>query len=107
MITFSRKIPDCLPWIDPSIPRIHPAQPGDSVFKEIKAIKEVLDDYRRAVDAAKIIDKLTGQPDCIDPEKARLEKRVLKLEAELAELKQATKLKKRTTKKKSRPAGER
>jgi uncharacterized small protein (DUF1192 family) len=50
-------------------------------------LAQLLKDFREAVDAAKKVDALTGQPDCEDPEKAKLEARVSALEAELKRLK--------------------
>jgi len=34
-----------------------------------------IDDFKRTIEAAKTVDALTGQPDCVDPEKAKLEER--------------------------------
>lgn len=46
-------------------------------------LKELLDSFHKALEAAKIFDRLTGQPDCEDPEKAKLEERVAELERRL------------------------
>lgn len=54
---------------------------------EIKEIRQLIKDFKEAVKAAKTVDRLTNQPDCSDPEKAKLLKRVATLEKELAKLK--------------------
>ena len=53
--------------------------------------EKLFDDIRKAAEAAKVVDELTGQPDCVDPEKQKLEKRVAALEKELKRLKKAKK----------------
>jgi hypothetical protein len=46
----------------------------------LSEIKKLIEDFRSAFDAASKVDKLTGQPDCVDPEKAKLFQRVAELE---------------------------
>lgn len=60
---------------------VQPVQPLDP-----DALRKLLDDYRKATEAAERVDALTGQPDCVDPEKAKLERRVAELEKRLAQL---------------------
>lgn len=43
-------------------------------------------EFREAIQAAKRVDDLTGQPDCVDPEKAKLTERVAELERKIAEM---------------------
>jgi hypothetical protein len=43
-------------------------------------LRQLIAEFRQAVAAAKVVDKLTGQPDCEDPVKATLEERVRRLE---------------------------
>lgn len=57
--------------------------------------ERVIDDFRKATEAAKIVDVLTGQPDCEDPEKAKLEDRVAELERQVKKLKAKAKKKKK------------
>jgi hypothetical protein len=51
--------------------------------RAVADLRTLIDEFRRALEAAKTVDLLTGQPDCVDPEKAKLEERVARLEAEL------------------------
>lgn len=53
---------------------------------DITALRQLIADFREAVAAAKVVDRLTGQPDCVDPEKAKLEERVAALETRLTAL---------------------
>ncbi len=53
-------------------------------------LKELLDAFHAAVKAAEVFDRITGQPDCVDPEKAKLEERVAELEAKLSEVNRLT-----------------
>lgn len=64
-----------------------PAPPKQPVTAD--ELRELLDSFKAAVAAAQTFDRLTGQPDCVDPEKAELEDRVAALEARLAELEAA------------------
>ena len=54
--------------------------------EEITSIRSLIQEFREAVAAAKVVDKLTNQPDCEDPEKKKLEDRVAELESRLAAL---------------------
>lgn len=82
---------------EPLFPR--PANPaptitGPSVFtwppqftpEEVAALRKLIANYQEAMKAAETIDRLTGQPDCEDPEKAKLKVRVAELEAHIAKL---------------------
>jgi hypothetical protein len=67
----------------PSIPNVPtiPIVPLDP-----SALYELIERYRRALEAAKVVDEAMQQPDCVDPEKAALEKRVAELERRIAAL---------------------
>lgn len=52
--------------------------------EEVAALRSLIQEFKEAVAAAKIVDKLTNQPDCEDPEKKKLEDRVAELEARLS-----------------------
>lgn len=54
--------------------------------EEIASIRSLIQEFREAVTAAKVVDKLTNQPDCEDPEKKKLEDRVAELESRLTAL---------------------
>lgn len=75
------------PWPEPPPPPETPWSGYPVLPVDWKAIDKSLDDFRKAAEAAKLIDKLTGQPDCEDPSKKALEERVAILERELASLK--------------------
>jgi len=53
---------------------------------EVARLRKLIDEFREAVEAAKKIDVLTKQPDCEDPEKAKLLDRVAELERRLDQL---------------------
>lgn len=67
-----------IPWPAPNKPyEWYPPLPPVDLDKQIK-------DFLEALQAAKKVDKLTAQPDCEDPEKAKLLDRVAELEKRLA-----------------------
>jgi uncharacterized small protein (DUF1192 family) len=53
--------------------------------------QKTIDDFRREVKDAKEQDRRDGNPDCEDPDKAKLEERVAALERELERLKKSGK----------------
>ena len=57
-------------------PRVVPQYDND-------ALKELIESLRLAMKAAEKLDRITGQPDCVDPEKATLLDRVEELERRL------------------------
>lgn len=69
------------PVIDP-IPLI-PTDPA----KLYKDIDKLVEEYRRSLKSAEQLDKDMKQPDCEDPEKAKLTERVEDLERQIKELK--------------------
>lgn len=72
----------------PAAPYFQPAAPAFQIVskEEIESLRALIADFRQAVAAAKIVDKLTDQPDCEDPEKKKLENRVAWLEEQVAKL---------------------
>lgn len=68
-------------------PTILPVPLPDASSPDAEELRELIRDFREAVKAAKTVDRLTQQPDCEDPEKAKLEERVAALERDLARLK--------------------
>lgn len=51
--------------------------------KEVQELRDLIQEFRDALKAAKLVDVLTNQPDCEDPKKAELEERVKALEKHL------------------------
>lgn len=51
---------------------------------ELKELRALVKEFKEALKAAKLLDRVLKQPDCEDPEKMKLEKRVAKLERQLA-----------------------
>lgn len=49
-------------------------------------LQRLIDAFQKAVDAAKVFDVITGQPDCEDPDKAKLLDRIAELEERLTAL---------------------
>jgi hypothetical protein len=74
--------PQPWPGTAPDAPQIIPTV--DPV--EIKRMDDLIRTFREAVEAAEIIDRVTEQPDCVDPEKEKLLERVDALEARIREL---------------------
>lgn len=78
------------PWI-PTIERtpVEPLQWPITVQSwpttDIDKLKALIEEFKRLVQNAKEIDTKTGQPDCADPEKAKLVDRVAELEKLLAD----------------------
>jgi hypothetical protein len=53
---------------------------------DLGELARLIQDFKEAMAAAKTVDRLTKQPDCVDPEKAKLLDRVAELERRLAEI---------------------
>jgi hypothetical protein len=87
---FGPLIPDVTPWgtTPPSITPIDLSglANGIATAQAIAELRQLIADFRAAVEAAAKVDLLTKQPDCVDPEKAKLEERVARLEKALAGL---------------------
>lgn len=66
-------------WLLPAAPTIHPWAPGPNVY-DPEQLKKIIEQFKRATEAAETVDKLTAQPDCEDPEKAKLREQVARLE---------------------------
>ncbi len=78
------------PWPDvPSMPKpvyVPVASYPPVPTLDWSAIKIAIEDFHKSVAAAKIVDDLTGQPDCEDPDKLRLAEKIVALEKRIAEL---------------------
>lgn len=94
-----------IPWIEP-YPGINPfvptktdPPPAVNPFVAVPAIapaelaelRQLIADFKEAIAAAKTVDRLTKQPDCEDPGKAKLIDRVAELEKRLAKLEKPAK----------------
>jgi hypothetical protein len=80
------------PMFEPFVPHPIPASapawpwgpmPGTGLPISPEDLASLLDAFHKAVAAAKAADKATGQPDCADPQKVKLEERVAELERRL------------------------
>ena len=60
--------------------------------QDLAELRKLIEEFKEAIAAAKVVDRLTGQPDCEDPEKAKLEARVAALEKELNRMKNSAKV---------------
>lgn len=71
--------PDFAPWT--TLPHTIPATP----IVDPDALRKLIENFKTAEEAAKVVDKALGAPDCEDPEKAKLVERVAELEKLLAD----------------------
>lgn len=86
---FEPRIPDPnsiggIDWSHVKIETSTPTSTSDEWARAVADLRTLIDEFRRALEAAKTVDRLTGQPDCVDPDKAKLEARVAMLEAIIA-----------------------
>jgi hypothetical protein len=58
---------------------------------QAEMIMKLIESFKKAVDAAKVVDNLTGQKDCVDPEKEKLLARVSELEKQIKKMKKSKK----------------
>ncbi len=73
----------------PIIP--NPYQLPAPTAEEQERLRQLIKDFREAQEAAAKLDKMMKQPDCVDPEKAKLQERVAELEKQLAAIREAAK----------------
>ena len=53
---------------------------------DIEKLRKYIEEFRESVELAKKLDVLMKQPDCFDPDKAKLEQRITELEKRLDEM---------------------
>jgi hypothetical protein len=89
MCVYSMVLDHYRPIFDPILPTQGPTEVNwAQIFtgftaEEVAALRLLVKDFNAAVKAAIAVDKLTKQPDCEDPEKAKLVDRVKLLELRL------------------------
>ncbi len=72
-----------LPYIPPEPSNPVDVRWFDPFGTQATELRNLISEFREAVAAAKVVDRLTNQPDCEDPEKVKLVARVAELEAML------------------------
>jgi hypothetical protein len=83
---------DKLPWVEPYVPpeaerwakHVVGTYPLGAPI-DFNKLREMIDEFRALIEAAKFIDSKLSQPDCLDPEKAKLEEKITQLEAVIAQ----------------------
>jgi hypothetical protein len=82
--------PERLPWTpDPNITPFPPVEPSKTMPHPLTPgplVPAVLPTPMPLPIPAKVVDRLTGQLDCVDPDKAQLEDRVNRLERQVEQL---------------------
>jgi hypothetical protein len=94
MDTWSPHIPQPNEWVPRTVPQFPqqipinvPPDPAKRVAEmTVDELRKLLAAFHNAVAAAETFDRLTGQPDCIDAEKAKLVDRVAELERKIEEM---------------------
>lgn len=69
---------DRFPWVAPNTapaPQFVPYADPNPINTKV-----IIEGFKEALEAARVVDRRTGQPDCEDPEKAQLIERVNRLE---------------------------
>lgn len=100
---FGPLIPD---WTKPFAPTpVVPMTPNPWPMvtpEQVIDYARLAEEFRKACAAARVIDAITGTPDCVDPKKEPLQARVAELERRLAALEAAQKTKARARRKTAR-----
>jgi len=83
--------PRIRPWVERVVPMspepFHPQRLAPEIDlspDELRTIRKILDDYKKANAAARVVDDLTGQPDCIDEEKQAMAREIEELRRRLS-----------------------
>lgn len=74
------------PYTPPYTPVVPYTPPKIQPIIDPDQLRELIDAFRDELKGAEKFDRLTGQPDCVDPEKQKLEERVAELEEKLAQI---------------------
>lgn len=98
---FIPKFPNTLGPASPPVPyqpSVEPYWPPAPVTKwpelDLDQLEKLIKDWKEAAETAQKVDTRTKQPNCVDPEKEKLSKRIVELEAQLEKAKRALRLKK-------------
>lgn len=86
---------DKIPKIEPYTPYVPPTT-GDGIVwppkltfsppaLDLRELNALIHEFKRLLENAREIDDKTGQPDCVDPEKAKLQDRIAELEKLIAQ----------------------
>lgn len=76
---YEPRIPKVQPWV-PVVPWHVPPQTEPAPRTDFDELARLVREWKEASEAAQKVDRLTEQPDCVDPEKARLQERIAELE---------------------------
>jgi hypothetical protein len=82
---YKKKFPT-YPPIRPYFPYVPEKEKENKKLQE--EIVKYIEDFKKARDAAIVVDNLTEQPDCEDLEKKKLEERIAELEKQVKELRE-------------------
>jgi hypothetical protein len=63
-----------------TVPAVYPPTVVIPGVSDLEELRQLIAEFKEAVAAAKVVDRLTDQADCEDPKKASLEERVRRLE---------------------------
>lgn len=76
-------------WQELNIPQQLTISISPKEIVELKKmmLKNLIEEFKKAIKSAKVLDKLMKQKDCVDPEKEKLKKRVFSLEKRLKKVK--------------------
>lgn len=76
------------PWPQPYTPpsKTVPVTPAVPTSEEMQKWIEAIEAFRALVAAGEVFDRVTGQPDCVDPEKAELMDRLAAMEERIKQL---------------------
>lgn len=75
----------------PQPPAVYPTvihNPPAITPQEVEELKKLIKEFKEAVAIARRLDELMSQSDCVDPDKAKLEDRVKKIEDWIEKIKQ-------------------
>lgn len=72
--------PPMVPPVDQVVTPIDWSKVFPQPAPDLSEMRKLIDEFKEAVAAAQKLDTLLKQPDCVDPDKAKLQERVERLE---------------------------